>query len=286
MSKNDSKDLHNRRRLLGNQYAHIEQLVELDEMIRASRFLLQNPYAYVDENGDFSAQRSTIEVSREKLTSKEIEAFVIKIQRRLWAEYGANASTNPIQVLDPSVAAKLFGFKLDYVDDLGVYADRAEKIAVAGQIDRPERSIRIARTFSAEVTRFTAAHEIGHLALHPHLTHLHRDRPTDGSKIARDELEIEADKFASYFLMPGKLLRKAFVNRFLTESFSLSDQASFALGVRYEKLPKSSAALALLLAAATSYNGKPFPSLAEAFKVSRKAMAIRLEELQLISFSG
>ncbi len=296
MSQNGPKELHDRRHLLCNPYAHIEQIVELSsqesnagDVIRASRRLLQDPYAYLDENGGFSALRNSIKVSRKKLSSKEIEAIVINIQRRLWAERRSNSPNkvipNPIDTLDPIAAAKLYGFELDFVNDLGFYADRAEKVAVAGQLNRSEQSIRISRAFSAEVTRFTAAHEIGHLVLHPHLTHLHRDRPADGSNIARDEVEIEADKFASYFLMPEKLLRKAFADRFLTESFSLSDQAVYALGIRYEKLPKNSRSLAELLSTTLSYNGKQFPSLAEAFRVSRKAMAIRLDELQLISFS-
>jgi Zn-dependent peptidase ImmA (M78 family) len=295
MSQNGPKELHNRRSVLCNPYAHIEQLVEIhgrantDDAIHASRHLLQNPYAYLDENGGFSVQKDSIKVSRRKLAPKEIEAIVIKIQRRLWLECRSNSSSeatpNPIDVLDPVAAAKLYGFELDFVNDLGFYADRAEKVAVAGQLDRSEQSIRVSRAFSTEVTRFTAAHEIGHLVLHPHLTHLHRDRPADGSNIARDEIEIEADKFASYFLMPEKLLRKAFVDRFLTESFSLNDQAVYALSIKYENIPKNSRLLADLLSTALFYNGKQFPSLAEAFKVSRKAMAIRLKELQLINFS-
>ena len=57
------------------------------------------------------------------------------------------------------------------------------------------------RVFSLETIKFTIAHELGHALLHPNMV-LHRDRPMDGSKSlqSKDYKELQANKFAAYFL--------------------------------------------------------------------------------------
>lgn len=289
-------DLNNRRYLLENPYAHIEQLesqaeqTPIAEAIRLSRQELQDPYAYLDESGGFSAFQQT-RPSRPALHSFEaIERIATGLQRRLWGtrrELWEGELPSPIEVLDVVKAAKLLGFGLEVVDTLGIFVDRAEKVAVAGLIDRSTSSILISRDFSPAVQNFTAAHELGHAMLHAHMQVVHRDRPVDGNALGRERVEMEADKFAAYFLMPAKLLRGEFVDRFLTDQFVLNEDTAFALFAKSlshaQRGLDTQRKLSRLLASATQYNGRHFYSLAEHFNVTVETMAIRLEELQLVA---
>ena len=61
---------------------------------------------------------------------------------------------------------------------------------------------------------------------------MHRDRPLDGSQQdrgRRDRAEYEADKFASFFLMPENLLRNRFRQLFLCDRFGIDEATAFAL---------------------------------------------------------
>lgn len=292
----DPKSLSARRFLLENPYAHIEQLVEgdLDERdelarLHGRRYLYQNPYAYVEELDDATV-RSVISVTKRPKSVKEIEEFVTRIQRRLWMErsqlWSDGLPSDPVEVLDVAMAAKLAGFSYELTESLGLYTDRAERIEVAGLLDRSTSSIRISRAFAPAVRNFTAAHELGHVLMHADLEVVHRDRATDGSRLTRDNYEFEADKFATFFLMPEKLVRRAFARRFLSPSFELVEDTAFALVQK--PLEEALAAipsrrdLARILASTTHYNGQQFYSMAEYFTVSIETMAIRLIELGLV----
>src|SRR5690606_1839148 len=76
---------------------------------------------------------------------------------------------------------------------------------------------------------------LGHAILHP-TSGLHRDRAPDGPPGGcRDQKEVEADVFASCFLMPEKVIRRAFKQRYLCECFEVNEASAFALlskGVR------------------------------------------------------
>ena len=115
---------------------------------------------------------------------------------------------------------------------------------------------------------------------------MHRDRPLDGSVRSRTGIEFEADKFASFFLMPAKQVQETFERFFLTDQFELSETTAFALGQgEYATLSnkcKTLRQLSRLLASAEHFNGVHFMSLSSQFLVSNEAMAIRLEELQLV----
>ena len=135
------------------------------------------------------------------------------------------------------------------------------------------------------------AHELGHALLHKQIT-LHRDRPLEGPAPpgSRSPEEGQADKFASYFLMPKDQVRKIFEELFLTDRFVIDDETAFALTqedagtlrARYKNLREFTRALA----SAKAYDRKHFNSISELFGVSVSAMAIRLEELDLVEFSN
>lgn len=282
------------------------------EKIAASRRLLQDPYAYLDEVGMYSAagdpahdesdrfRASGPQVGKKyeslvrkrtnrRYSMEEIEAKARELQVLMWQDRdkiwpGADLS-DPIQILDPAIAASLIGYDFDLAETLGQYVINGKQIEVAGTIDNSSNEVRISRQFSYEVRNFTAAHELGHAFLHD-ATGLHRDRPLDGTAISRERVELEADKFASYFLMPGKLVKARFRALFGTDYFVLNEATSFALargnalGLRNKST--SLRDLSKTLASAESYNGLRFVSLATQFRVSTEAMAIRLEELGLV----
>lgn len=286
-------NLHGRRLLLENPYAHIEQLDlegegSIPEAIRVSRKLLEDPYAHIDGDGGFSALDAKREIPSRRWSFEEVERVAIDLQRRLWKarhDLWDGHSPSPVEVLDVAKAAKLVGFDLKFVGSLGIFVDRSEKVSVAGMIDRPNSSISVSGDFPWITRNFTAAHELGHALLHQHLDVVHRDRPLDGSILVRDRIELEADKFAVYFLMPEKLVRREFSDRFLTGQFVVSEETAFALSVPAADVGRelgNKHKLARVLASATHYNGRHFYSLAEIFGVTIKAMAIRLEELRLV----
>lgn len=88
--------------------------------------------------------------------------------------------------------------------------------------------------------------------------------------------------------MPKKQVNKQFNALFLTHLFQINDLTANAL--KYDSAQEllqeigSLRALSRKLASAEFYNGKPFNSMAKRFNVSIEAMAIRLEEMKLVTF--
>jgi hypothetical protein len=180
----------------------------------------------------------------------------------------------------------LLGYDCRLEETLGQFYSDGKLVEVAGTLRKRARQVRISRQFPHTVCNFTAAHELGHTLLHDTGTSLHRDRPLDGATLSRTTVEIEADKFASFFLMPKKQVQSAFERFFRTDLFTLNENTTFALGWGdYEMLSgkcQSLRQLSCLLAGATRYSSAHFVSLADQFSVSNGAMAIRLEELGLV----
>lgn len=286
----------------------------LSDSITASRQVLQNPYAHLGEDGGFDAlpasahaqalaahglpqdliqkyigqeantpikpRYSVIEI---ELRARSLQASLWKDRERIWPDA---TPTNPINVLDPFMALRLLGYDCGLDETLGQFDSNGKQLEVAGILDKGARQVRVSRQFPDAVRSFTAAHELGHALLHDTGTSLHRDRPLDGSMQARTGSELEADKFASFFLMPAKQVQAVFERFFLTDQFMLNEATAFALGQGdYDALCnkcKTLRQLSRLLAGAKHYNGVHFMSIANQFLVSDEAMAIRLEELGLV----
>ncbi len=262
--------------------------------VSATRRLLENPYALIehlyDSDGEFETEGASTAAPR-RYSDRQIEAAATNLLNRMWKERQSlwvdSLPTDPIEVRDPAIALRLIGF--DYsAEEIGQYRSEAGVIEVAGVIDRASKTVRVSPQFPQVVQLFTAAHELGHAVLHPAGGGVHRDRPIDGTRSIRDASEFEADKFASYFLMPGKLVRSQFAARFKTERFALNDDAAFAFaGKSLDDIRRRVHVrrdLSKLLASAVRYDGRSFVSLATQFGVSVEAMAIRLEELALVAF--
>ena len=290
---------------------------DFQERIHQDRLRLQNPYAHVGEDGklealppvstspadnapEHSTPNPTIDLgpirrkakTRGQPTRSKIEGIVRDVQRELWRVRGElfpeGQEVDPLDLLDPDLAFRSLGFRSELVESLGQHRWEGEPAEVAGIIDASERTVQISRRFESQVRRFTGAHELGHAVLHD-ARGLHRDRAVDGSQLGGpyDRTEREADIFATCFLMPEKLVRAAFEKVFKTRTFVLDEDTAFALdpgdpeGLRASC--RNDRDLSRLLARAARYDGVHFVPLADQFGVSPEAMAIRLEELNLIT---
>jgi hypothetical protein len=226
------------------------------------------------------------------MDAARVEEEARRLQREIYArrrELWPSEEVHPLEMVNPEVAAQVLRIDFKKAQSLSFDVLRGEKRITAGILDRPGGEIWVATEFGADVTRFTAAHEIGHWVLHPKQVIHHRDRPLKGlTREVRQPMEQEADRFAAAFLIPEKFFRKVFRSAFLTDKpFVFDNNAAFFLSpddpdaVLYPE--KDSKARELALARAKSYNGKAFQcSLAEMFGVSPLTMAIRIEELGLV----
>lgn len=227
-----------------------------------------------------------------RLTHAQIEEVAKQIQNVLWEYRGKfwekKIPERHLDVLRPEIALeKLLDYKFGYAKLGRHITDSDEAVEVAGQIDKKNKVVLVSQEFPEDVQNFTIAHELGHALLHKGLV-LHRDRGLDGSTSNRDFREIQADKFATYFLMPTKQVKIIFQELFIAEKFAITNNTVFALGEGrvsdFQKRVKNRRGLARYLAQAEYFQGKSFRSISEIFKVSVGAMAIRLEELDLIEF--
>lgn len=302
------------RRLLEDPYAHIggagkyaaapKPTEATPAQISASRGIMQNPYAHIDGKGELSAwapkaprpfaQRPQPTRSRQKnarsnssiaQAARNLHVSIWKRRHEFWPD---GVPSDPTEILDPSVALRIVGFNYASNEPLGEFSNGQAYFEVAGLIDRSAMRVHISSQQPLAIRRFTAAHELGHAVLHDGLQ-MHRDRPMDGSEQergARDQFEKEADKFATFFLMPEKLVAERFRQAFLCDRFVFNDETASALNMPGIHSPengrKTLRELARILANARSFNGRQFSCLADQFGVSVEAMAIRLEELNLV----
>ncbi len=206
---------------------------------------LVNQFAHLDESGNLTALAAPSSSSREDQPAIDhsrhgrnsigwIEQSARKLQRELWQRraelWPDGVPSDPAKLLDPEVAFRLIGFHYELAETLGQFSNENGTFEVAGIIDRPSRRVQNSRQLPLETRAFTAAHELGHALLHEGIR-MHRDRPLDGSqqeRSRRDRVEFEADKFASFFLMPEKLLRARFHQLFLCGSLVIDDATALS----------------------------------------------------------
>lgn len=266
---------------------------------------LRDPYAHLCGDGSLGAVINGIE-TRVSVKAKQhcrsgssasnrdrwIEDNVRQLHKMIWEKrnqfWPDGVPIDPVKLFEPSIASRCIGYGYELAEYLGEFHEPGSNSEIAGMIDRIRKRISISRRLPYNTLRFTSAHEMGHAMLHRG-TLMHRDRPLDGSSKmhgSRDTIEIEADKFASLFLMPEKFVRGRFAQVFGVASvFVLTDDTAFALEpANPEGLInrcKTLRDLTRVLAKTEQYNGRHVNSLAAQFGVSVEAMAIRIEELGL-----
>lgn len=222
---------------------------------------------------------------------EEIETLCQSIQRDLWRDARSAEGAelrDPLAILEPGVALERLGFELISVASLGTMEHGGTDYQVAGEVDFQSKKVYVSN-FSRDVQLFTAAHELGHVALRHYAGNgtLHRDRPLSGPTQRRARQEREADSFAACFLMPRKPLMSEFRDRFYTDNFVLNDESAFHLccaGLQEVRMRnRSTRDLSMTLARAGTFAGYPFVPLHQRFRVSPTAMAIRIEQLGLVA---
>ncbi|MBA82683.1 cyclodeaminase/cyclohydrolase family protein [Leeuwenhoekiella sp.] len=231
---------------------------------------------------------------KKKVLDSDIEKYVIEFQEILWVHkddiWKKNKPENLIEVLNPKIAfKKILGYDFYETSQIPKDKENREELELAGIIDQTKRLVLISNDFPNATKNFTAAHELGHAFMHNNLV-MHRDMSLESSSklTRRDYKEIQADKFASFFLMPKEQVINSFKNKFLTNQFIINEDSTFLLNGGSPSILRSECknirGLSRKLASVEFYASKPFTSLADTFNVSKEAMAIRLEELNLVHF--
>ena len=233
--------------------------------------------------------------SKSKLTNTDIEKAATDLQNLMWIHkktiWKDNIPDHPTKVLKPSIAfKKALGYNFFITNSIGISEKDNTYAEVAGLINQDEKIVVVSNSFEKNTQNFTAAHELGHAILHKQSV-MHRDRPIDGSnkRDSRNLQEFQADKFATNFLMPTKMVKEIFAELFLTDKFVINEDNAFNLikdsPSKLKAECKNLRGLSLKLADAERFNNQSFNSISKLFDVSITAMAIRLEELNLLEFS-
>ncbi|KAA9349031.1 cyclodeaminase/cyclohydrolase family protein [Larkinella humicola] len=245
-----------------------------------------------DIKGDFLVEFTEIRKSlfgKSNVSHTDIENLARRIQNALWGYkeliWSVNPPDNLLGVLKPQKVIELLRYAFHKAHTLGVNEQGEE---IAGIINNEDYTITISDMYKPDVIKFTTAHELGHALLHDKIE-LHRDLPLDGSDIERYRPieEIQADKFAAVFLMPKKIVVQLFYERFQIKRFTINENTARLLDSTAHELRKkvkNKRDLSRMIAKCGYYNSRPFDSLSKIFQVSIEAMAIRLEELELIEY--
>lgn len=227
-------------------------------------------------------------------SNEQIEIGISTLQKLIWKHrnliWPANAPQDFKDLLNPELIFKdVLGYDYASREEFGALDENGNTKEIAGLIHQSNRLVVISNKFPLPIQRFTAAHELTHALFHTDDT-MHKDMPSHfaDNSITKSRTEREADRGATYILMPRKFVIKEFLARFGEPPFSINENSIFNLTrgdiTSLKSEVKTSRGLARKLANATSYSHVYFESLAAFFGVSIEAMAIRIEELGLVSF--
>ena len=208
-------------------------------------------------------------------------AHVLLRERR--HEFRRHGLHDPVDWLDPHMLAEMLGLKYELEPSIRV-ADRLTRDNPYGLLILNERRCIVSEERGPAVARYTGAHEIGHYLHHQSKLNQHWERSFDSEK-PRPLLEREADLFASIFLMPPKLLLQRIEYHFAQRPLRVNDNLQFLLCPNYTDLDPAKLDLEYALARASiDFRRRHIVPLHQQFKVSVKAMAIRLQQLRVFSY--
>ncbi len=221
----------------------------------------------------------------------EIEILAKKARKLVWDHRGEIWPYKQVSKLDcsnPLAVCEIKGIKVEKFDDLG--ASKFNKGRLPGIYDRGRNLITVNASMSREDQLFTIAHELAHYKMHTGQTQF-RDRPrfNDKNYFEKDQIEWEADYFATCFLMDEDLVKEQFNHRFGTYPMRINENLAWKMcdGNPRKILSTEVNSLEREFAVA-KYRGfigeRQFPSLADTFQVSVSAMARRIKELRLVSW--
>ena len=208
-------------------------------------------------------------------------AHVLLRKRR--HEFRERGLVDPVDWLDPPILAEMLGLKYELVPSIRV-ADRLTRDNPYGLLILNESRAVVSEERGPAVARYTGAHELGHYLYHQSKLNQHWERSFDSEK-PRSPREREADLFASIFLMPPKLLLGRIGYHFGPWPLQVTDNLQFLLCPNSTDLDPAKLDLEYALARASiDFRRRHIVPLHEQFKVSVKAMAIRLQELRVFLY--
>lgn len=227
---------------------------------------------------------------QDRYSNEDLRQIVRNLHFELWQNrnqiWTDTEQLQPVHIIDPATTFSLHGYDYEETVTLGQDVIDGERVEIAGFVDNENKVAKVSRKFAPDVRRFTSAHELGHAILHEQKM-LFRDRALDGGagSAKRPQIELEADMFATFFLMPEVQVREIFTLIFGQEQFEVNHASAFALGFNgigalRSELP-TVRHITARLATTSLYQSVPRRSLCEFFGVSQTAMAIRIEELSL-----
>lgn len=241
----------------------------------------------------FEGMNKLIIKYKDTIRNYQIEDCARELQNLIWENkhliWKKEVPSSHLEILSPRMILKnAMGYDYFSSTTYGYKEDDAQ-VEVLGIIDQPNKIVAVSNNYSEQIQKFTAAHELGHALLHQQSI-MHRDIKSDdnGHLAPRDKSEIQADKFAAYFLMPTKLVKIEFQKRFSSDLFKIDENSAFKFGGRniseLKKECKNIRGLSMKLASTNLFGGENFISLSEMFNVSIVSMARRLEELNLLEY--
>ncbi len=205
-----------------------------------------------------------------RLSRRGIESAASRLLLQYQAEFGV-IEEPPVPV--DEIIERFLGFTLEFAD-LGGAAHGATNLE--GRIVTIDESLDPVEHPAMEGRcNFTAAHEVAHIVLHRETGGFQMPPPGAGSGFIQTEEEFErqADRFASYLLMPRRLVLPTYKKVYgSTDPLVIRPEAEKAGVANFGSREA-------FLRAAKEFHSQP---LASVFKVSVDAMRIRLEELNLL----
>lgn len=222
----------------------------------------------------------------------DIEHLADELRREViaWVKRSDPAAENARQYLHPRYAAAYLGYTYEERPDLdlelrAVGGEASRVHVVVGLLDRGRKSIVVSERQPQEQRRFTGAHEIGHILMHPQMDTLHRERPVRPGAV-RPPLERQADEFAGVYLTPRAWLERDLERRFGRAAVALDERLAFWLDrndpERFWREGASDLEAELAMSVCTTTGNGRFDSLAGAYGVTPFAMAVRLKEVRAI----
>lgn len=214
---------------------------------------------------------------------------VRKTQVALFKDSGVNPQDfdGLIDLFGPEPLAEFLGLKYCEVE---VIPSNDAGFEVAGTLDRTNRTVTISRRFPLEQRRLTGIHEIVHWMLHKHVGAdiLHRDRPISQLPQKKDVewYEWEATNVACQYLMTERMVKERFGLIFgLPDGVAIEfdDHVAFHLNENLETFRRMDVRQRAIRLATATFFGRSIIPLHYQFKVSPTAMAIRLQELNLLA---
>lgn len=219
--------------------------------------------------------------SRERLAARDI-------LKKYYVKQGTPNLDGFFPVRLKDLAESVLGWQVEETPDLGAteYGER-----VTGKCIFENKQIRLLSETLEPEKRFSLAHEIGHAILHKEApacrggvhSRTRSSRPLRRRvwDTAKQEIERQADAFASELLMPERAVCKHFRELFTRERVWIGS-SSFLERIGCQSRYGQPTVQSVSECLATIKPSSEQESLADYFGVSKTAMSIRLRELGLV----